>query len=421
MLPRRKSPIETSRANSPARWLSSSGSDGSLIRASASGCLIHNQTTPRPAPIPGTYDRVAHPVAGADPPSKAAVPAPCPIGGVPAGSNGHSRSDHRYLRRLRNRQVAGGQRHRVLKLIVQPPGSIYAVWDIRGTQRYGRPKPQALSQVTRKKPTWITAVCKTVGSAYVGSNPTPATPWGNGPLAAETRPGGPFSSCHDLYQGVSLRVDAWHCPRTYSGQRPGKTSGAYNRSLCRSVPVLSLYTGARTDRLAGACRAFVRSGSPAFYSRWAAVWSCSYLRRGRLPDRRCHPIDAATEAATECASPAAGWKTCTVPCERRCWRIWTMHERGGPCRTGSRCSLRDSIWLSRRCTCRGLVMYLSCTCIWYLCDVPRTDLTDAMSIGPSPPVTGTRLGGVIQEIELFVEKTGRHGVVLKDCGAGSIT
>src|SRR5260370_25217032 len=83
------------------------------------------------------------------------------------------------------------------------------------------------------------AVCKTVGSAYVGSNPTPATTRENGPLAAETRPGGPFPSCHAVYQDVSLRVDAWQCPRTYSGQRPGETSGAYNRSLCRSVPVFS--------------------------------------------------------------------------------------------------------------------------------------------------------------------------------------
>jgi len=34
------------------------------------------------------------------------------------------------------------------------------------------------------------AVCKTVSSAYVGSNPTPATTSENGPLAAETRPAG---------------------------------------------------------------------------------------------------------------------------------------------------------------------------------------------------------------------------------------
>src|SRR5208282_2660527 len=76
------------------------------------------------------------------------------------------------------------------------------------------------------------AVCKTVGSAYVGSNPTPATTCENGPLAAETRPGGPFPSCHAMYQGASLWVDAWQCARTYGVQRPGKTSGAYNRSLC---------------------------------------------------------------------------------------------------------------------------------------------------------------------------------------------
>src|SRR6266567_750610 len=89
--------------------------------------------------------------------------------------------------------------------------------------RLGRCRP-------RPKPT----VCKTVGSAYVGSNPTPATTCENGPLAAETRPGGPFPSCHATYQGASLRVDAWQCARTYGVQRPGKTSGAYNRSLWRS-------------------------------------------------------------------------------------------------------------------------------------------------------------------------------------------
>lgn len=38
------------------------------------------------------------------------------------------------------------------------------------------------------------AICKTVGSAYVGSNPTPANTSENGPPSAETRPGGPFPS-----------------------------------------------------------------------------------------------------------------------------------------------------------------------------------------------------------------------------------
>jgi hypothetical protein len=38
------------------------------------------------------------------------------------------------------------------------------------------------------------AVCKTVGSAYVGWNPTPATTCENGPLAVHMRHGGPFFS-----------------------------------------------------------------------------------------------------------------------------------------------------------------------------------------------------------------------------------
>jgi hypothetical protein len=38
------------------------------------------------------------------------------------------------------------------------------------------------------------AVCKTVGSAYVGSNPTPATTCENGPLAGNSRLCGPFFS-----------------------------------------------------------------------------------------------------------------------------------------------------------------------------------------------------------------------------------
>jgi hypothetical protein len=62
------------------------------------------------------------------------------------------------------------------------------------------------------------AVCKTVGSAYVGSNPTPATTCGNGPLVAETRPRGCFRSCHVAYQSVSLCVEVSRCPRTYSGR-----------------------------------------------------------------------------------------------------------------------------------------------------------------------------------------------------------
>src|ERR1700692_2373483 len=47
-------------------------------------------------------------------------------------------------------------------------------------------------------------VCKTVGSAYVGSNPTPATTCENGPLAGNSRPCGPFLLCLVVCHLVAL-------------------------------------------------------------------------------------------------------------------------------------------------------------------------------------------------------------------------
>ena len=74
------------------------------------------------------------------------------------------------------------------------------------------------------------AVCKTVGSAYVGSNPTPATTCGNGPLAAETRPAGCF-----LLVTPCIRV--CHCGsvccsvhgRIADGVRAARTVGTHRR------------------------------------------------------------------------------------------------------------------------------------------------------------------------------------------------
>ena len=48
------------------------------------------------------------------------------------------------------------------------------------------------------------AVCKTVGSAYVGSNPTPATTCEDGPLAGISRLCGPFFLCLMLCHFVAL-------------------------------------------------------------------------------------------------------------------------------------------------------------------------------------------------------------------------
>src|SRR5436309_8217536 len=58
---------------------------------------------------------------------------------------------------------------------------------------FGYPCDAASAAAYGRLPEWPKgAVCKTVGSAYVGSNPTPATTSENGPWAAETRPGGRF-------------------------------------------------------------------------------------------------------------------------------------------------------------------------------------------------------------------------------------
>src|ERR1700756_3474584 len=60
---------------------------------------------------------------------------------------------------------------------------------------FGYPCDAASAAAYGRLPEWPKGtVCKTVGSAYVGSNPTPATTSENGPLAAETRLGGPVFS-----------------------------------------------------------------------------------------------------------------------------------------------------------------------------------------------------------------------------------
>jgi hypothetical protein len=60
--------------------------------------------------------------------------------------------------------------------------------------------------------------CKTVGSAYVGSNPTPATRCENAPLAAKSRASGAFPLCPVMCHLVALWIVMLRCPRTYSGR-----------------------------------------------------------------------------------------------------------------------------------------------------------------------------------------------------------
>jgi len=82
---------------------------------------------------------------------------------------------------------------------------------------------QIRAQTCRKDAfTQVTAlrcrVCKTVGSAYVGSNPTPATTSENAPLAAHTRVGGAFLLCPVMCHLVAPWTVMLRCPRTHSGR-----------------------------------------------------------------------------------------------------------------------------------------------------------------------------------------------------------
>jgi hypothetical protein len=116
---------------------------------------------------------------------------------------------------------------------------------VRGARRFASLPPRTYSgqgllfthlkiefdQVSSHPDDWEETVCKTVGSAYVGSNPTPATTCENGPLTALMRPAGPFRSCRAVYQHVSPWVDILRCPRTHSGRRPCPSRGRCNRRL----------------------------------------------------------------------------------------------------------------------------------------------------------------------------------------------
>jgi hypothetical protein len=78
------------------------------------------------------------------------------------------------------------------------------------------------------------AVCITVGSAYVGSNPTPATRCENAPLAAISRAGGAFLVCPVV--SPCSAVDR-HIAKSADAQRTGvdaaRTIGAYRFWLGR--------------------------------------------------------------------------------------------------------------------------------------------------------------------------------------------
>ena len=116
----------------------------------------------------------------------------------------------------------------------------------------------------------MAGVCKTVGSAYVGSNPTPATTCENGPLAAETRPGGRFllvTPCIAVCHRESTRCGVHG--RIADGVRGARTVGAHRRlsRTGRAGGVFRLDVRRRTGRISPC----VRPGCPAVSGKFAAT------------------------------------------------------------------------------------------------------------------------------------------------------
>ena len=98
-----------------------------------------------------------------------------------------------------------------------------------GRRRLSGHHPVAFAQLRWYTQMQAGAGCKTVGSAYVGSNPTPATTSENGPLAADTRQAGRFllvTPCIVVRHRESMRcgvhgriADGVHAIRTVGAHR----------------------------------------------------------------------------------------------------------------------------------------------------------------------------------------------------------
>jgi hypothetical protein len=73
-----------------------------------------------------------------------------------------------------------------------------------GQRRCGRHRLWVFAQVRGPVEMQAGACCKTVGSAYVGSNPTPATTCKTARWLRKRGLAGPFSSCHGVYQDVTV-------------------------------------------------------------------------------------------------------------------------------------------------------------------------------------------------------------------------
>jgi hypothetical protein len=163
------------------------------------------------------------------------------------------------------------------------------------------------------------AGCKTVGSAYVGSNPTPATTCENAPLAANSRAGGAFLLGPMVGRLVTLWTVMLRCPRTYSGQ----PSVRLGRSLC-AVPTV----GVRSS-----------DGRRAQFRRSVRTVGVSTDRYGRAALAACPGLTRAAESSVHPCSPTR--RPGHFPGPMRavkggCADDWGGREDHDSCRAGGR-------------------------------------------------------------------------------------
>jgi hypothetical protein len=179
------------------------------------------------------------------------------------GGQGGAQAGEPYLR-PGAAVVSGGGNRRPEVLLPAVPGLYGPVRGCPQDRRHGGPGARTYSgqrrgrgylarsfqQVRAYVEVQVVAVCKTVGSAYVGSNPTPATTCGNGPLAAETRLWGPFllvTPCIRVCHCGSVCCGVHGC--IADGVRAVRTVGAHRRLF---------YGRPRTGRVGGVFRLDVR-------------------------------------------------------------------------------------------------------------------------------------------------------------------
>src|SRR6266568_5504876 len=148
------------------------------------------------------------------------------------------------------------------------------------------------------------AVCKTVGSAYVGSNPTPATTCENGPLAGNSRLCGLFLLCPVVCHLVALRAAVSRCPRTHSGRDSCPITVGVHHRLFHGRP--------RTGRAGGMFRLYARRSAGSWHLGDRDDGVPASGTPGLMSIRRTRPSLAPSPRQTEPGCPVGGSaRTCT--------------------------------------------------------------------------------------------------------------